>query len=163
MELVGWLLVIVLFIVGMVGTVYPVLPSVLAIYAAFFVYGWLISFERFGVWFWLIQTLIVAAIVIADYAVSAYGVKRFGGSRASVIGSTIGLIIGPFVIPVFGLVIGPFLGAVIGELLRGTEWKLALKAGVGSVLGFFSSVVVKIALQIVMIILFFLWVFVFKT
>jgi uncharacterized protein YqgC (DUF456 family) len=163
MELVGWLLVIVLFIVGMVGTVYPVLPSVLAIYAAFFVYGWFISFEPFGVWFWLIQTLIVAAIVIADYAVSAYGVKRFGGSRASVIGSTIGLIVGPFVIPAFGLLIGPFLGAVIGELLRGTEWKLALKAGVGSVLGFFSSVVVKIVLQIVMIILFFLWVFVFKT
>jgi uncharacterized protein YqgC (DUF456 family) len=163
MELVGWLLVIVLFIVGMVGTVYPVLPSVFAIYAAFFVYGWFISFAPFGIWFWLIQTMIVAAIVIADYAVSAYGVKKFGGSRASVIGSTIGLIAGPFVIPAFGLLIGPFVGAVIGELIRGTQWKLALKAGVGSVIGFFSSVVVKVALQIVMIILFFLWVFVFKT
>jgi uncharacterized protein YqgC (DUF456 family) len=161
MEVVGWLLVIVLFIIGMVGTVYPVLPSVLAIYAAFFIYGWLISFEPFGIWFWLIQTLIVAVIVIADYAVSAYGVKRFGGSRASVIGSTIGLIIGPFVIPAFGLIIGPFLGAVIGELMIGTEWKLAMKAGLGSVLGFFSSVVVKIVLQVVMIVLFILWVFVF--
>jgi uncharacterized protein YqgC (DUF456 family) len=161
MEVVGWLLVIVLFIIGMVGTVYPVLPSVLAIYAAFFIYGWLISFEPFGIWFWLIQTLIVAVIVIADYAVSAYGVKRFGGSRASVIGSTIGLIIGPFVIPAFGLIIGPFLGAVLGEVIIGTKWKLAMKAGLGSVLGFFSSVVVKIVLQVVMIVLFILWVFVF--
>jgi uncharacterized protein YqgC (DUF456 family) len=160
MVVVGWLLVITLFVVGMIGTVYPVLPSVLAIYAAFFVYGWLISFEPFGVWFWLIQTLIVAVIIIADYAVSAYGVKRFGGSRASIIGSTIGLLIGPFVIPAFGLIIGPFLGAVIGELIRGTEWKLAIKAGIGSVLGFFSSVAVKIALQLVMIGLFLFWVFV---
>jgi uncharacterized protein YqgC (DUF456 family) len=160
MEFVGWLLVIALFIVGMIGTVYPVLPSVLAIYGAFFIYGWLISFKPFGIWFWLIQTLIVAIIVIADYAVSAYGVKRFGGSRASMIGSTIGLIIGPFVIPAFGLIIGPFLGAVIGELIRGTEWKLAIKAGIGSVLGFFSSVAVKIVLQLIMIGLFVYWVYV---
>jgi uncharacterized protein YqgC (DUF456 family) len=159
MEITGWLLVIALFVVGMAGTVYPVLPSVLAIYGAFFIYGWLVGFEPFGFWFWLIQTLIVAAIVIADYAVSAYGVKKFGGSRASVIGSTIGLIVGPFVIPAFGLIIGPFVGAVIGELIIGTQWKLAIKAGIGSVIGFFSSVVVKIVLQLIMIVLFFLWIF----
>jgi uncharacterized protein YqgC (DUF456 family) len=161
MVVLGWLLVIVLFVIGMVGTVYPILPGVVAVYAAFFIYGWLISFEPFGFWFWSIQSLIVISVVVADYAVSAMGVKKFGGSRASVIGSTIGLIVGPFVIPAFGILLGPFIGAVIGELLMGTKWNAALKAGVGSVIGFFSSVVVKIVLQLLMIILFFLWVFVF--
>jgi uncharacterized protein YqgC (DUF456 family) len=159
MAVLGWMLTIVLFAVGMLGAIYPVLPGVLAIYAAFFIYGWLISFEPFGPWFWTIQTLIVVAITFADYAVSAFGIKKFGGSRASIIGSTIGLIVGPFIIPAFGLIIGPFLGAVIGELIHGTDWRNSLKAGVGSLLGFFSSVVVKIVLQLVMIILFIIWLF----
>ncbi|NOU92833.1 DUF456 family protein [Paenibacillus sp. LMG 31456] len=158
MIIAAWIIVIVLFIIGMVGAVYPVLPGAVAIYAAYFVYGWMIGFEPFGFWFWLTQTTILVVLLIADYAVSALGVKKFGGTKASVIGSTIGLILGPFVIPIAGLLIGPFLGAVIGELIIGTEWKQALRAGVGALVGFFSSVVVKLLLQALMIILFFVWV-----
>jgi uncharacterized protein YqgC (DUF456 family) len=157
MDILGWSLIIILFVVGMAGTIYPILPGALAIYAAYFVYGWFFSFSEFGVWFWIIQTLIVVVLFIADYAVSAWGVKRFGGSRASIIGSTIGLIAGPFVIPAFGLVLGPFLGAIIGEMIVGEPADKALKVGYGSVVGLFTSVVVKIILQLLMIALFILW------
>ncbi|WP_138754744.1 DUF456 domain-containing protein [Paenibacillus sinopodophylli] len=157
MEIVGWILVVLLFVVGMAGAIYPILPGALAIYGAFFVYGLFFSFSEFGVWFWLIQTIIVVVLFVADYAVSAWGVKRFGGSRASVIGSTIGLIFGPFVIPAFGLIIGPFAGAVIGEMIIGTSLDKSLKVGLGSVVGLFSSVVVKFILQLVMIVLFIIW------
>jgi len=158
MEILGWLLIITLFLVGLMGAIVPVLPGALAIYAAFFVYGWFFTFAKFGFWFWFIQTVAVIAITVADYAVSALGVKKFGGSRASVIGSTIGIILGPFVIPAAGLILGPFLGAVIGELIKGTSPEQAVKAGVGSVLGFFSSAVVKLVLQLMMILLFVIWV-----
>ncbi|ANE45057.1 membrane protein [Paenibacillus swuensis] len=158
MEILGWLLIIVLFIVGMAGAIYPILPGVVAIYGAFFVYGLFFSFKEFGFWFWFIQTTILAVIFIADYAVSAWGVKKFGGNRASVIGATIGLIIGPFVIPVVGLIAGPFIGAVIGEVISGTEINRALKAGWGSVVGLLSSIVVKVILQAIMIVLFFIWI-----
>lgn len=157
MDILGWSLVVILFAVGMAGAIYPILPGALAIYGAFFVYGLFFSFSEFGAWFWIIQTLIVVVLFVADYAVSAWGVKRFGGSRASVIGSTIGLIFGPFVIPAFGLIIGPFAGAVIGELIIGTSIEKSLKVGFGSVVGLFSSVVVKIILQAIMIILFIMW------
>jgi len=156
-DIIAWILIVVLFIVGMAGAVYPILPGVLAIYAAFFVYGFMISFEPFGWFFWTIQTLILAVLFFADYAVNAWGVKRFGGSRASVIGSTIGIIIGPFVIPAFGLIIGPFAGAVIGELIAGSDMNKSLKVGWGSLIGLFTSVVVKVVLQAAMIILFVLW------
>ncbi|SDI25381.1 DUF456 domain-containing protein [Paenibacillus naphthalenovorans] len=158
MTVAAWIIIIILFAVGMAGAVYPVLPGALAIYAAFFVYGWMIGFEPFGLWFWLIQTTIVAVLMVADYAVSALGVKKFGGSRASVVGSTIGLLIGPFVIPVAGLLIGPFLGALIGELVAGTQLRQAFRAGIGAVVGFFSGLVVKVAIQLLMIILFIVWV-----
>lgn len=158
MSIVGWILVILLFAVGMAGAVFPVLPGALAIYAAFFVYGWFISFEPFGIWFWLIQTLIVAALFVSDYAVSAWGVKKYGGSRASVVGSTVGILIGPFVIPAFGLLIGPFLGAVLGELAAGSDLNRSLKVGVGSLVGLFTSTVVKVILQLLMIALFIGWI-----
>jgi uncharacterized protein YqgC (DUF456 family) len=154
----GWVFVIGLFILGMVGTVYPILPSALAIFAAFFVYGWFYSFASFGFWFWSLQVMFVIAIVVADFAVSAIGVKKFGGSKASMIGNTIGVLIGPWVIPFMGILIGPFIGAVVAEVLIGTPFSQALRIGVGSVLGFFSSTVVKIVLQSFMIILFLFWI-----
>ncbi|WP_424766399.1 DUF456 domain-containing protein [Paenibacillus sp. sgz302251] len=157
MDIIGWVLVILLFVVGMAGAIYPILPGALAIYGAFFVYGLFFSFSEFGIWFWLIQTVILIVLFVADYAVSAWGVKRFGGSRASIIGSTIGLIIGPFVIPAFGLIIGPFAGAVIGEMIVGSNFEKSLKVGLGSVVGLFTSVVVKVILQLAMIVLFILW------
>jgi len=153
----AWVIVVLLFVIGMLGAVYPILPGAVAIYAAFFVYGFMVSFKPFGWMFWTIQTLIVAVLFIADYAVNAWGVKRYGGSRASVIGSTVGVIIGPFVIPAFGLVIGPFAGAVIGELIAGSDLKRSVKVGWGSLVGLYTSVVVKIVLQALMIVLFLLW------
>ncbi|AWB47031.1 DUF456 domain-containing protein [Paenibacillus sp. CAA11] len=157
MDVIGWIVIIGLFAIGLAGAVIPVLPGVVAVYAAFFAYGWFFSFEPFGWVFWTLQTLIVAVLLIADYAVGAWGVKRFGGSKASVWLSTIGAIIGPFVIPAFGLILGPFIGAVIGEMFSGSPLKKSLKVGVGSVVGLFSSMVVKIILQIVMIVVFFIW------
>jgi len=158
MEIIGLIIVILLFIIGMAGIIYPILPGAIAIYIAFFVYGFLISFSPFGTWFWLIQTIILIVLFIADYVVNAWGVKKYGGTKSSVIGSTIGLIVGPFVIPAFGLIIGPFLGAAIGEFITGVDMKQALKVGWGSLLGLFSSVVMKIILQTLMIILFIVWV-----
>lgn len=158
MDVLGWILVIALFAVGMAGAVYPVLPGVLAIYFAFFVYGWFFSFEPFGWFFWVIQTLIVVVLMVADYAVGAWGVKKFGGSKLSVWLSTIGIIIGPFVIPAFGLVLGPLIGAMIGELIKGESLSKAFKVGIGSVVGLFSSAVVKIVLQLMMIVLFIIWI-----
>ena len=155
---IGWLLVILLFIIGMAGAIVPVLPGALAIYFAFFVYGWFFGFGEYDVWFWLLQTFIVAAIFIADYAVSALGVQKFGGSRASIWGSTIGILIGPFVIPGIGLLLGPFIGAAGAELIRGTDFRHAMRIGIGSVVGLLASTVVKIILQLVMIAVFFIWI-----
>jgi uncharacterized protein YqgC (DUF456 family) len=155
----GWILVIALFAVGMAGTVVPVLPGVVAIFAAFFVYGWCIGFEPFGFWFWALESSILLAVFVGDYLIGALGVKKFGGSRASIWGSTIGLIVGPFVIPVAGLLAGPFIGAFVGELLSGSDIAKSARVGVGAVIGFFSSVAVKIVLQVIMVAIFLLWVF----
>jgi len=158
MDILGWIVVIGLLGLGLAGAIFPILPGALAIYAAFFAYGLFFSFAPFGFWFWTIQTVIVVVLFVADYAVSAWGVKKYGGSKASVIGSTIGIMIGPFVIPAFGLIIGPLAGAVLGELIHGSSMGQAWKVGWGSMLGLFASTVVKVILQVAMVVLFIIWI-----
>lgn len=157
MAVLGWTIIAALFALGMAGAVFPILPGALAIYAAFFVYGLFFSFEPFGFWFWTIQTVIVVVLFAADYMVNAWGVKKYGGSRASVVGSTIGILIGPFVIPAFGLIIGPLAGAIIGELIHGSSMDRAIKVGWGALVGLFTSTVVKIIMQAAMIVIFIIW------
>ncbi|MDP4098420.1 DUF456 family protein [Paenibacillus sp. P96] len=159
MDILGWVLIIALFVIGMAGAVYPVLPGALAIYFAFFIYGWFFSFSSFTTWFWIIQTLIVVVLFVADYIVNAWGVNKFGGSKLSTVLSTVGVIIGPFVIPAFGLILGPFIGAVIGELINRQPLDKAIKVGFGSVVGLFTSTVMKVILQLVMIVVFLIYVF----
>jgi uncharacterized protein YqgC (DUF456 family) len=157
LDWIGWLTVIGLFVIGMAGAVFPILPGVFAVFAGFIAYGLFFTFAPFGVWFWVIQSFILLIVVVAEYAVSSLGVKKSGGSRASVIGTNIGLLIGPFVIPVFGLILGPFLGAILGEMRVSQDPQHLVKVGVGSVIGLFTSIVVKIILQVIMILLFFIW------
>ncbi|HEX5564300.1 MAG TPA: DUF456 domain-containing protein, partial [Sporosarcina sp.] len=81
------------------------------------------------------------------------------GSKAGMWGSTIGLLVGPFVIPVAGILIGPFLGAFLSELLvTRTGVKQSLKTGIGSIVGFFTSVAAKGVVMLLMIGVFILYV-----
>lgn len=156
MDIIAWILIIALFGVAFVGLIYPIIPSVLFILGGFVVYGLFYTFSDLPWWFWLIEILLVVLLFGADTVSNLVGVKKFGGSNAGIWGSTIGLLIGPFVIPFAGILVGPFLGAVVAELLvTRTTWQQALKAGVGSLVGFLTSIITKGILQALMIGLFF--------
>ncbi|WP_431029797.1 DUF456 domain-containing protein [Lysinibacillus sp. LZ02] len=155
MDIVAWVLIIAFFAIAFIGLIYPIIPSVLFILGGFVVYGLFYSFSELPWWFWLIEILLVVLLFGADTVSNLIGVKKFGGSKAGMWGSTIGLLVGPFVIPFAGILIGPFLGAVIAELLiTKSDWEQAIKTGVGSLVGFLTSVVTKGILQAIMIILF---------
>ncbi|MFD1017331.1 DUF456 domain-containing protein [Winogradskyella rapida] len=87
----------------------------------------------------LIVTLLFAIFIyVLDYIIPAMGTKRFGGSKAGMLGTTLGLLIG-LISPIpFGIIIGPFNGALIGELHR-NDFNKALKAAFGTFLGFIAS------------------------
>ena len=156
MEIVGWIVILLFFAVGFVGLVYPIIPAVLFIFGGFLMYGLFFSFADLPWWFWLIESLFVILLFGADMVANAFGVKKFGGSKAGLWGSTIGLLIGPFVIPIAGILIGPFIGAILAELIfnRSTV-KQSISSGIGSVIGFITSVFTKGIIQIIMVVLFF--------
>ena len=152
MEIVGWIAAIIMFIIAFIGLIYPIIPSVVFVVGGFLLYGLFASFEEMNWLFWIIQVLFVILLFGADTLANIVGVKKFGGSKAGMWGSTIGLLIGPFVIPVAGILIGPFLGAFLAELLvTRTGVKQSMKTGIGSIVGFFTSIVAKGAVMLLMI------------
>jgi uncharacterized protein len=160
MDILYWCIISVLFIVAFIGLIYPIVPSVLFLLAGFLLYGVFFSFHMFSWVFWVIQGLCVVLLFGADYVANIVGIKKYGGSKAGIWGSTIGIILGPFVIPFLGIIIGPFIGAIAAEIIihkRGfTE---SIKIGFGSVIGFISSVITKAIIQSLMIIYFLIVVF----
>lgn len=156
MEIIGWIVILLCFVIGFIGLIYPIIPAVLFVFGGFVVYGLFFSFSDLPWWFWAIQSLFVILLFGADVVANAFGVKKFGGSRAGLWGSTIGLIIGPFIIPIIGILIGPFIGAIIAEILvNKSSLKNSFLSGVGSVVGFITSVVTKGIIQVVMVSIFF--------
>ncbi|WP_108670787.1 DUF456 domain-containing protein [Peribacillus acanthi] len=155
MDIVFWIIISLMFLVGFVGLIYPIIPSVLFIFGGILLYGVFFSFEPFNWFFWTVQGTFVIMLFAADYLANLIGVKKYGGSKAGIWGSTIGLIVGPIIIPIFGLIIGPFAGAVIAEIIvHKKDFPTALKIGFGSVVGFISSVITKGIIQAVMVIYF---------
>ena len=94
---------------------------------------------------------LTVAITVLDYYVPIWGIKKFGGTKYGTWGSTIGLLLGFFVIPALGIFLGAFVGALAGELIGGMAADKALKAALGSFLGFLTGIVMKVILCLVMI------------
>jgi hypothetical protein len=155
MEILAWLLIIICFIIAFAGLLYPVIPSVLFLLFGFILYGLFFSFAELSWWFWLIEILFVVLLFMADALANLVSVKKFGGTKAGLWGSTIGLLIGPFIIPYLGIIIGPFIGAVLGEfIVARSDFPQAVRAGIGSLVGFLTSMITKSILQLVMILIF---------
>jgi uncharacterized protein YqgC (DUF456 family) len=156
MEVIYWSIIMISFLLSFVGLIYPIIPSVLFLGLGYVLYGYLFTFENFTLLFWVIQISLILLLFLTDYASNLFGVKKLGGKKAAIWGSTIGLIVGPFIIPVIGILIGPFVGAVLAELLvEKKPLKEAVRVGVGSLLGFIGGTVVKFIIQLLMIIYFY--------
>lgn len=155
MEIIGWIIAILFFAVAFLGLIYPIIPSALFMIGGYLLYGFIVSFDEMNWLFWIIQGLFILLLFGADTLSNLVGVKKFGGSKAGMWGSTIGLLLGPFIIPVAGIILGPFLGAIIAELIVSkSSLKQAFYTGLGSLVGFLTSIITKGALMVVMIIIF---------
>ena len=160
MVAIGLVFAIVCFIVAFLGLLYPIIPSSVVMFLGFLLYGFIAGFDGLNWFFWTVQILFLILLFAADTLSNLVGVKKFGGSKAGMWGSTIGLLIGPFVIPVAGILLGPFLGAILAELfISKSDFKQSFKTGIGSLVGFLTSIITKGTLMVVMIVIFLLFIF----
>ncbi|MCF8236278.1 MAG: DUF456 domain-containing protein [Bacteroidales bacterium] len=157
-----WLLFTIAFIVvfiGIIGAVLPVIPGQIVAYLSLLIIQASDMADRYSASpynadFLVVMAVICILVTILDYVVPIYGTKRFGGSKAGVWGSTIGLVIGIIVLPmagiligpfgILGIILGPFLGAYIGESTTGKDSRQAFRAAMGSFIGFLAGTFMKL-------------------
>ena len=97
-----------LLIIGFVGTFVPVIPGAplawLGLLAAYFC-----EFCEISILMLVITGVLAAVVSVLVNFLPVLMTKNFGGSKAAITGSTIGLIVGLFAGPA-GIIIGAFVG-----------------------------------------------------
>lgn len=149
---------IILILGGVLGCFVPVIPGPPLAYVSLLLLQ-LGEDKPFTTKFLIIWALIVLVVLVLDYVIPPLATKKLGGSRKGVVGSTLGIIAGLFIFPPWGIIIFPFLGAFIGEMISGQEHKLALKAAMGSFLGFITGVLLKLVVTVTIAYYFFVAIF----
>ena len=104
------------WLIGMVGTFVPVIPATLIIFAGALIATLLGGFQPWpDLPFLITFGVLTLMISLIDNVASAWGARRYGGGKQAAWGALIGGLVGLF-IP-FGLIVGPLLGALLAELL----------------------------------------------
>ena len=130
-------------LIGIIGSVVPILPgpalSFVGLLCAYLSDS--SSITTGMLWMWGVITAVVS---IMDYVLPGYFSKVFGGSKAGITGATLGVFAGLFMGPI-GIILGPFAGAVIGEMLnQHRTLDEAVKVGFGSLLSFIVGTGLKL-------------------
>lgn len=137
-ESLWYIIVIILLLLSYIGAVLPVLPGTVFALIGLVVYKFSPMGEELS-WLWIIfSSILVVFSIVMEYMIPVLGTKKFGGTKYGVGGALLGLIVGIF-FP-FGLIYCPLIGAYLGETLHDTtDYKKALKASAGALMGFLLS------------------------
>lgn len=160
-----WTVTITALVVGLVGTVLPMLPGPMLILAA-------AVWHVMAAHYWLhlpdagmgwpgfsILVVFVAAAQFLETASSAMGAKYFGSTKWGIWGALIGGILGIFFVPI-GIFLGPVIGALAAEMIIAKrQLKPAAKSTWGTVVGTMAGLVLKTILGLAMVGYFFIDVF----
>lgn len=154
MELFWWFFAIVLFAVGLIGTVVPILPGTTIILAGAVIHRMMLGAEKSIGWTTLgLLVLLTLATYGLDFLGSYFGAKYFGATKWGTFGAIIGALIGLF-FGIIGLFAGPVIGAIAGEFIAGKKMIAAGKAGWGSLLGNLGGMIGKLIIALAMITIF---------
>jgi uncharacterized protein YqgC (DUF456 family) len=144
----------VIVILGIAGTVLPIIPGVLFVFGGLFLAAWAQDFSRVGMAGLAVIGALGLLAFATDFVASLLGAKRVGASPKALFGAALGGFVGIFLgIP--GLLLGPFIGAFLGELWARGGLKQAGKVGVGTWLGLVFAAIAKVVIAFLMVAAFF--------
>src|SRR5699024_4641986 len=118
METLLWLIVIILFALSFIGLLFPIIPSVIAIWLGFIIYHFFINDMNLTLVFWLIMIVLTVILIISDFIACKYFVNTYGGSVKGEYAAMVGLILRAFVLHPVGIIIVHFITLVISELFQ---------------------------------------------
>lgn len=151
-----WSLTISLLVIGMLGSLLPILPGPMLLFLAGLIHTWLRPESAMSIWGIIILAVLLAAAYALDFMSGAMGAKWFGASRWGIAGVLVGGVVG-FFFSLPGLIVGPIIGGLVFEILFAKkEIKLAAKSTWGTVVGTGLGLIARLAVSLVMVAVFFI-------
>ncbi len=137
-----------LALIGIVGAIVPALPgpplSFVALLIAYFCGDGEITSTTL-----LVMFALTVVVSVFDYVAPVWLTRLGGGSKYAVWGSTVGLLVGLFFMPL-GLLLGPLVGAFVGELWHNQQAGKAVCVAMMSFIAFLLTTGLKLILSVVM-------------
>ena len=149
--MVNWVLMVsvLLMLIGVVGTIVPLLPGLVLIFLTALGYGIYDQFQHISPAVILVLAVLTVLGLSMDYIAGLIGAKRSGASKYGMWGALLGGILGVFFLP-WGVLLFPPAGAIIGEIIAGKDWNAAITSAWGTCLGMFGGAVTKFILALLM-------------
>jgi uncharacterized protein YqgC (DUF456 family) len=147
-------LTLLVMLVGVIGIVLPILPGTILIFVAALVYALVEGFRAVGWPTLLVLGLLMLAATSADIWASSVGAKISGASGWSVVVGLVAGLAGFLVFSLLGAILGAVLGVLLTEIIRVGDWRQALRAGSGWLLGWVLSTVFQLAIGLIMVAVF---------
>ncbi len=154
MDAIVSILAIVAGIIGVAGSILPGLPGTPVSWLGLLIlYIWgsgtNAAGEEISMRTLIIWAIVVAIVSVIDYVVPMWFTKVTGGSKYAERGALVGLIAGIILTPI-GMILGSFLGAFLFELYYTRKGAMqALKAAIGSFLGFITGTGLKTIIAVI--------------
>ena len=141
-------------VIGVIGIVLPIIPGTVLIFLAAMVYAFLEGFQTIGWGTLVVLGLLSVLATTADLWASTAGAKIGGASGWSIVIGMIGGLVGFVLFNLLGAILGAVLGVLLTEIARVGDWRQALKAGSGWLLGWALSTVFQLAIGLIMVAIF---------
>ena len=139
---------VLLALTGILGAIIPALPGPPLCWASLLIaYLSCPNYVSSSLLWWMLALTIIAQVL--DYIAPIWMTKAGGGSKAAITGSTVGLLLGLFMMPT-GLILGPLIGAFVGEMLSSQQMGRATRMALLSFLSFLLTTGLKLVLSLMM-------------
>jgi uncharacterized protein YqgC (DUF456 family) len=145
-----WVISGLLVIAGLAGTVLPLLPGTLLVWAGLLLGAWIDDFTRVSVLIVVVITLLAALAWALDFVAGLMGAKRAGASKLALVGAAVGTVVGVFM-GLVGVLFMPLVGAAIGEYWAQKDQQRAAKVALATWLGLMLGMVAKVVISFVMV------------
>ncbi len=137
-------LVIVSMLLGLLGTLVPMLPGLLLVWLALLTYALVDGFQVITPAFFATLSFVALFGMSSDLWLPLLGARASGASWRSTLYGTVGALVGFFVGTLLGSIVGYAVGVLVAEYQKHQDWNLAFKASLGGLAGMGVSKLVQL-------------------
>ena len=145
-----WVLCVALIVVGLAGTVLPMLPGTVLVWGGILLGAWIDDFTRVNVSTVVVISVLAVLAWVLDYVAGLLGAQKAGASKLALVGAAIGTVVGLFM-GLVGVLFMPLVGAAVGEYLAQKDRSRAAKVGLATWVGIMVGLLAKVVLAFIMV------------